>query len=61
MLTYLKQAAVQRHSLAESGMRLLRRLAVEPDGFRTPKGREHGLKMYQAVKYLGWSVYNPNL
>jgi hypothetical protein len=60
MITYLKHADVQRNSLAESGMRLLRRLEVEHDGFRTPKGRENCLKIYQAVQYLGWSVYNPN-
>jgi hypothetical protein len=46
--------------LAESGMRVRRRLEVEHDGFRTPKGRENCLKIYQAVKYLGWSVHNPN-
>jgi hypothetical protein len=60
MITYLKHTDVQRHSLAESGMRMLRRLEVEHDGFRSPKGRENGLRIYQAVKYLGWSVYNPN-
>jgi hypothetical protein len=61
MITYLKHRDVQRHSLAESGMRVLRRLEVEHDGFRTPKGRENCLKIYQAVIYLGWSVHNPNL
>jgi Transposase len=40
MITYLQPRDVQRHSLAESGMRVLRRLEVEHDGFRTPKGRE---------------------
>jgi hypothetical protein len=61
MITYLKHRDVQRHSLAASGMRVLRRLEVEHDGFRTPKGRENCLKIYQAVIYLGWSVHNPNL
>jgi hypothetical protein len=61
MITYLKHPNVQRNSLAESGMRVLRRLEVEHDGFRTPKGRENCLKIYQAAKYLGWSVHNPNL
>jgi transposase-like protein len=60
MITSLKHRDVQRNSLAESGMRVLRRLEVEHDGFRTPKGRENCLKIYQAVKYLGWSVHNPN-
>ena len=61
MITYLKHRDVQRNSLAASGMRVLRRLEVEHDGFRTPKGRENCLKIYQAVKYLGWSVHHPNL
>lgn len=59
MITYLKHPDVQRNSLAESGMRVLRRLEVEHDGFRTPKGRENCLRIYQAVKYLGWSIHNP--
>src|SRR5713101_2539127 len=57
--TYLTHADVQRNSLAESGMRVLRRLEVGHDGLRTPKGRENCLRIYQAVKYLGWSVHNP--
>lgn len=59
MTTYLKHEEVHRNSLAESGMRMLRRLEVEHDGFRTPKGRENCLRIYQAVKYLGWSVHHP--
>lgn len=60
MITYLKHGDVQRNSLAESGMRVLRRLERGHDGFRTPKGRENCLRIYQAVKYLGWSVHNPS-
>jgi hypothetical protein len=48
MITYLKHRDVERNSLAESGMRVLRCLEVEHDGLRTPKGRENGLKIYQA-------------
>ena len=59
MITYLTHADVQRNSLAESGMRVLRRLEVGHDGLRTPKGRENCVRIYQAVKYLGWSVHNP--
>jgi len=59
MMTYLTHADVQRNSLAESGIRVLRRLEVGHDGLRTPKGRESCLRIYQAVKYLGWSVHNP--
>jgi hypothetical protein len=59
MITSLKHDDVQRNSLAESGMRVLRRLEVGPDGFRTPTGRENCLRISQAAQYLGWSVHNP--
>jgi len=59
MITYLRVPGVGRNSLCESGMRMLRRLEVEHDGFRTQKGRQNCLKIYQAVKYLGWSVHHP--
>lgn len=59
MITYLKVPGVQRNSLSESGMRMLRRLEVEHDGFRSKKGRQNCVKIYQAVKYLGWSVHHP--
>jgi hypothetical protein len=59
MTTFLQHEHVQRNSLAESGMRVLRRLEIEHDGFRSEKGREDFLRIYQAIKYLGWSVYDP--
>jgi hypothetical protein len=59
MTTYLKVPGVKRNSLSESGMRILRRLEVEHDGFRSTKGRQNCVKIYQAVKYLGWSVHHP--
>ena len=59
MITYLTHEDVQRNSLAESGMRVLRRLETGHDGFRTPQGRGNCLRIYQAVKYLGWSIHNP--
>jgi len=59
MITYLKVPGVKRNSLSESGMRMLRRLEVEHDGFRSKKGRQNCVKIYQAVKYLGWSVHHP--
>lgn len=59
MITYLKVPGVKRNSLSESGMRMLRRLEVEHDGFRSIKGRQNCIKIYQAVKYLGWSVHRP--
>jgi hypothetical protein len=57
MTAYLRHEGVKRNSLAESGMRVLRRLEVEHDGFRSEKGRDNCLRIYQAVKYLGWSVH----
>jgi len=59
MTTFLRHDGVRRNSLAETGMRVLRRLEVEHDGFRSDKGRENFLRIYQAIKYLGWTVYHP--
>jgi len=55
--TYLREKDVQRNSLAESGMRTLRRLEREHDGFRTEDSREDFLRIYQAVKYFGWPLH----
>jgi len=57
--TYLREKDVKRNSLAECGMRTLRRLEAEHDGFRTDDSREDFLRIYQAVKYLGWSLHGP--
>ena len=57
MTAYLRHDGVKRNSLAESGMRILRRLEVEHDGFRSPGGRERCLRIYQAVRYLDWKVH----
>lgn len=59
MMTYLRVPGVQRNSLAESGMRVLRRLERSHDGFRSDTSRQNALKIYQAVMYLGWSIHNP--
>ena len=48
MTEYLRKDGVQRNSLAESGMRVLRRLEIEHDGFRSEKGRDNCLRIYQA-------------
>jgi hypothetical protein len=61
MTAYLRHEGVKRNSLAESGMRVLRRLEVEHDGFRSATGRSNCLRIYQAVKYLGWTVQRPFL
>ena len=39
MTTFLRVPGVQRNSLAETGMRVLRRLERNHDGFRSEKGR----------------------
>lgn len=59
MTTFLQHEGVNRSSLAETGMRVLRRLEVEHDGFRSEKGRDNVLRIYQAVKSLGWTVHHP--
>ena len=59
MTTFLQHHEVKRNSLAETGMRTLRRLEMDHDGFRSEKGRDNVIRIYQAVKYLGWSVHHP--
>lgn len=59
MSTCLRVPGVQRNSPAETGVRVLRRLERNHDGFRSAKGRQNALKIYQAVTYLGWSIHNP--
>ena len=59
MTTFLRVPGVQRNSLAESGMRVLRRLEQNHDGFRSDKGRQNALRIYQAVTYLGWTIHHP--
>ena len=59
MTTFLQHKKVKRNSLAETGMRTLRRLEVDHDGFRSEKGLDNMIRIYQAVKYLGWSVHHP--
>lgn len=46
MTTFLRVPGVQRNSLAETGMRVLRRLERNHDGFRSDKGRQNALKIY---------------
>ena len=60
MTTFLQHEKVKRNSLAETGMRTLRRLEVDHDGCRSEKGRDNMIRIYQAVKYLGWSVHYPS-
>lgn len=59
MTTFLQHKKVKRNSLAETGMRTLRRLEMDHDGFRSEKRLDNMIRIYQAVKYLGWSVHHP--
>lgn len=59
MTAFLREEGVKRNSLSETSMRTLRRLEIEHDGFRSETGREDFLRIYQAIKYLGWNVYQP--
>lgn len=55
--TYLREEDVRRNSLSETSMRTLRRLEQEHDGFRTDDSRDDFVRIFQTVKYLGWSVH----
>ena len=59
MTTFLRVPGVKRNSLSETGMRVLRRLEQNHDGFRSDKGRQNAIRIYQAVTYFGWSIHNP--
>lgn len=57
MITFLRVPGVRRNSLAETGMRTLRRLEQGHDGFRTAQARDRYLRLFQAIRYCGWTVY----
>ena len=57
MIAFLRHPGVNRNSLAETGMRCLRRLERGHDGFRGAAGLDCYLRIYQAVKYCGWTVH----
>jgi hypothetical protein len=57
MVTYLRQPGVRRNSYSESGMRCLRRMEQGHDGFRGAEGLDRYLRLYQAMKYLNWTVH----
>jgi hypothetical protein len=59
MTTFLRVEGVKRNSLSETGMRVLRRLEQNHDGFRSKQGRQNAIRIYQAVTYLGWTIHNP--
>lgn len=57
MTAFLRHPGVQHNSLAETGIRFLRRLEQGHDGFRSAQGLDCHLRIYQAVKYCGWTVH----
>lgn len=57
MITFMRVRGVRRNSLAETGMRTLRRLEQGHDGFRTVEARDNYLRLFQAIRYFGWPVY----
>ncbi|MFH0903093.1 MAG: hypothetical protein V2A73_20885 [Pseudomonadota bacterium] len=58
MIAYLRHPdLVQRNSLAETGIRFLRRLEQGHDGFRSAETLDAYVRIYQAVKYCGWRVH----
>jgi hypothetical protein len=57
MIAFIRLPGLRRNSLAETGMRCLRRLEQGHDGFRGPAGRDNYLRLYQAIRYCRWSVY----
>jgi len=57
MITFLRVQGVRRNSLAETGMRTLRRLEQGHDGFRSTETRDAYVRLFQAIRYCGWSVH----
>ena len=57
MTAYLRCPGVRRNSLAETGIRFLRRMEQGHDGFRSAEGLDRHLRIYQAAKYLRWPVH----
>ena len=53
MTTFLRVPGVQRNSLAETGMRVLRRLERNHDGFRSEKGRPQRAQDLPS-RHLSW-------
>jgi hypothetical protein len=50
MTAFLSHEGVRRNSLSETSMRTLRRLEIEHDGFRSEKGRDNFVRLYQAFQ-----------
>ena len=59
MVAFLRYPGTRRNSLAETGIRCLRRLERGHDGFRGADGLDCYLRLYQAIKYCTWAVHGP--
>lgn len=57
MICHKRLKGIQRNSLAETGMRFMRRLEQGHDGFRSDAGLDRHVRLYQAIRYLGWTPY----
>ncbi len=57
MIAFLRVSGLKRNSLAESGIRCLRRLEQGHDGFRGPAGRDAYVRLYQAIRYCRFAGY----
>lgn len=57
MVAFMRHPGVQRNSLAETGIRCLRRLERGHDGFRGEQGMDCYVRLYQAIKYCRWTVH----
>jgi len=57
MIAFLHVPGLKRNSLAESGIRCLRRLEQGHDGFRGSVGRDAFVRLYQAIRYCHWTVH----
>jgi transposase-like protein len=59
MISFIRHPGVRRNSLAETGIRCLRRIEQGHDGFRGAASLDRYIRIYQAIKYCGWTVYQP--
>ena len=59
MIGFLRHpGVVHRNSLAETGIRFLRRLEQGHDGFRSAESLDAYVRIYQAIKYCDWTVHH---
>ena len=59
MITYINDPNVQRHSLAETTVRMVRRVEHVRQGFKSARGRAAHFKLWQYRRYLRPQPVNP--